>query len=248
VNARRKPRDPVTELAEAVRTVERDFPLPRCGHGNAFQDHSGEKLDPSCGCRADPPRVPIDDFGADHFSTSGYIHDDWGCLAARRSPGSSGRTRGAAATGERVLHRGGGDAVSRASLARANLAYDLVTSVRKLYVRGVLSLSARDKAIARIQRMFGATTKPARAKRRTRATKATVPAPPPLVCGIGAGGGMIGFAVCDKAWGHKGDIHANAGDGFHAPEHLAEHRRRQNVLAVLAARLKADAILTARRR
>jgi hypothetical protein len=75
--SRSKARDPVAELAEAVRAVERDHPLPRCVHDNALQDHSGEKLEPTCGCGApplaDPPRVPIDDFGADHWSTFGYI-------------------------------------------------------------------------------------------------------------------------------------------------------------------------------
>ena len=32
---------------------------------------------------------------------------------------------------------------------------------------------------------------------------------------------------CDLEWGHAGDMHANAGDGFYAREHEEEHRRRQ---------------------
>jgi hypothetical protein len=118
--------------------------------------------------------------------------------------------------------------VSRASIAQADLAYDLITAVRKLYVRGVLSESVRNSTIARIKKRFVvAKAKPARAKPKLSETKATVPAPPMPLCGIGAGGGMIGFAGCDLRWGHRGDIHSNAGDGFYAPEHLAEHRKRQ---------------------
>jgi hypothetical protein len=45
--------------------------------------------------------------------------------------------------------------------------------------------------------------------------------PPP--CGIPSN--CIG--PCDLEWGHDGDMHANAGDGFHAPKWHTEHRRRQ---------------------
>lgn len=47
--------DATTELAKAVADVERDYPLPRCAHGKALRDHSGEALEPSCGCRAAVP-------------------------------------------------------------------------------------------------------------------------------------------------------------------------------------------------
>jgi len=32
---------------------------------------------------------------------------------------------------------------------------------------------------------------------------------------------------CDLEWGHGGDMHASAGDGFYARDHLDEHHRRQ---------------------
>lgn len=31
--------------------VAKNYPLPRCDHGNALRDHAGELLFPSCGCR-----------------------------------------------------------------------------------------------------------------------------------------------------------------------------------------------------
>ena len=34
---------------------------------------------------------------------------------------------------------------------------------------------------------------------------------------------------CDMAWGHSGDQHANAGDGFFARDHDKEHHARQNM-------------------
>jgi len=43
---------PVDELHRAVVEVNRDHPLPRCEHDQALRDHSGEKLEPPCGCRA----------------------------------------------------------------------------------------------------------------------------------------------------------------------------------------------------
>jgi hypothetical protein len=46
-------------------------------------------------------------------------------------------------------------------------------------------------------------------------------------CGIPASGGMIGYALCDLEWGHEGDIHGNAGDGFYARTHDVKHHRRQ---------------------
>lgn len=42
------------ELGRAVEDVERDHPLPRCRHGAALRDHSGEVLVPPCGCRLRP--------------------------------------------------------------------------------------------------------------------------------------------------------------------------------------------------
>jgi len=87
-------RKAVEELRKAVQEVNRDYPLPRCAHGKALQDHSGAKLEPTCGCRLPAP-VPIEEFGADHWSTFGYIetrivdHDGvpafhhLRCLAAR---------------------------------------------------------------------------------------------------------------------------------------------------------------------
>ena len=43
------------------------------------------------------------------------------------------------------------------------------------------------------------------------------------VCGIP---GMV-LPPCDLEWGHDGDIHSNAGDGFYGRAYLDEHRRRQ---------------------
>jgi hypothetical protein len=42
----------IAYLAAANRFVETNYPLPRCDHGNALRDHSGEVLEPTCGCRA----------------------------------------------------------------------------------------------------------------------------------------------------------------------------------------------------
>lgn len=33
---------------------------------------------------------------------------------------------------------------------------------------------------------------------------------------------------CDLEWGHDGDMHANAGDGFYARDFDEEHARRQH--------------------
>lgn len=38
-------------LNEAVDYVSSNHPLHRCPHGNALQDHAGDVLEPSCGCR-----------------------------------------------------------------------------------------------------------------------------------------------------------------------------------------------------
>lgn len=46
-------------------------------------------------------------------------------------------------------------------------------------------------------------------------------------CGIQAAGGMIGYAACELDWGHDGDVHDNAGDGFYSRQNDAEHHRRQ---------------------
>jgi hypothetical protein len=32
---------------------------------------------------------------------------------------------------------------------------------------------------------------------------------------------------CDLEWGHDGDCHSNAGDGFYARDYEVEHHRRQ---------------------
>jgi len=34
---------------------------------------------------------------------------------------------------------------------------------------------------------------------------------------------------CDLEWGHEGDLHGNAGDGFYARDHDDEHHRRQTM-------------------
>ncbi len=47
------------------------------------------------------------------------------------------------------------------------------------------------------------------------------------LCRIPASGGMIGFAPCDLEWGHDGDMHANAGDGYYARDYDKEHHQRQ---------------------
>jgi hypothetical protein len=42
------------QLAFLRLAIEEAEPLPRCIHGNCVRDGSGEALEPSCGCRADP--------------------------------------------------------------------------------------------------------------------------------------------------------------------------------------------------
>lgn len=46
------PADPVKALRDAVAWVQKHHPLPRCKHGSALRDGAGERLEPSCGCRA----------------------------------------------------------------------------------------------------------------------------------------------------------------------------------------------------
>jgi NTP pyrophosphatase (non-canonical NTP hydrolase) len=43
--------DETKQLQEAVKETSRDHPLPRCIHGKAFTDHSGEWLEMPCGCK-----------------------------------------------------------------------------------------------------------------------------------------------------------------------------------------------------
>jgi hypothetical protein len=43
-------KESIKKLHDAVNFSNRMFPLPRCIHGHALKDHSGEKLAPSCGC------------------------------------------------------------------------------------------------------------------------------------------------------------------------------------------------------
>ena len=40
----------VENLSDAVAHVEKNYPLPRCQHGNALRDGCGAFLNPSCGC------------------------------------------------------------------------------------------------------------------------------------------------------------------------------------------------------
>jgi hypothetical protein len=47
--------DDVEKLNDAITFAERVGPLPRCAHGKALRDGSGELLEPTCGCRAAPP-------------------------------------------------------------------------------------------------------------------------------------------------------------------------------------------------
>lgn len=42
----------MSALREAIDFVENNYPLPRCEHDHALRDHSGEALEPPCGCRA----------------------------------------------------------------------------------------------------------------------------------------------------------------------------------------------------
>lgn len=36
------------------------------------------------------------------------------------------------------------------------------------------------------------------------------------------------LGTCDLEWGHDGDLHASAGDGFYARNHLELHHQRQH--------------------
>ena len=47
--------------------------------------------------------------------------------------------------------------------------------------------------------------------------------PKPKLCGIPA----RSLPPCDLEWGHEGDLHGSAGDGFYARDHDDEHHRRQ---------------------
>lgn len=49
------------------------------------------------------------------------------------------------------------------------------------------------------------------------------------VCGIPA----MSLPPCDLEWGHEGDMHANAGDGFFARDYIEEHHARQRDRAAL---------------
>ena len=46
---------PKSSLRAAIDFSRDNHPLPRCQHGHALQDHSGELLEPACGCRQDEP-------------------------------------------------------------------------------------------------------------------------------------------------------------------------------------------------
>lgn len=41
----------MSELTSAINYVNQNHPLPRCVHDQALRDHSGEALEPPCGCR-----------------------------------------------------------------------------------------------------------------------------------------------------------------------------------------------------
>lgn len=47
----RQEREAIQRLKDAIEFAETYYPLPRCTHGNALQDHAGDLLEPSCGCR-----------------------------------------------------------------------------------------------------------------------------------------------------------------------------------------------------
>lgn len=44
------------DLGASIAAVEQHAPLPRCVHDNPLRDHSGEALEPSCGCPALPAK------------------------------------------------------------------------------------------------------------------------------------------------------------------------------------------------
>jgi len=65
-----------------------------------------------------------------------------------------------------------------------------------------------------------------------------------MLCGIRAAGGMIGCVPCTLEWGHEGDMHANAGDGYYARgRNVAMHRRRQRIAASVRKNDRARATL-----
>lgn len=43
----------ILRLQRAIAFAESVSPLPRCSHGNALRDGAREKLEPTCGCRAE---------------------------------------------------------------------------------------------------------------------------------------------------------------------------------------------------
>jgi len=47
----------MSELGDAVAWANQHHPLPRCSHGAALQDASGERLEPPCGCRVPMPAI-----------------------------------------------------------------------------------------------------------------------------------------------------------------------------------------------
>jgi hypothetical protein len=48
------------ELRDAIDYVSTNHPLPRCPHGQALRDHSGEPLAPLCGCGVVPSSPAVD--------------------------------------------------------------------------------------------------------------------------------------------------------------------------------------------
>lgn len=53
-HAELEPARQIAALKAANEYVAKHYPLPRCGHNSTLRDHSGEVLEPPCGCRACP--------------------------------------------------------------------------------------------------------------------------------------------------------------------------------------------------
>jgi hypothetical protein len=47
----RRERAAIQRLKDAIEFAETYYPLPRCPHGNVLEDHAGDTLEPTCGCR-----------------------------------------------------------------------------------------------------------------------------------------------------------------------------------------------------
>lgn len=80
--------DPARALRDAIREVEEKYPLPRCPHGHALRDNSGDVLGPyDCGCGGYVPKVFLDHDARPKPKTKRY------CVKCQKDIKPSARAR-----------------------------------------------------------------------------------------------------------------------------------------------------------